>query len=53
MTIGFKTIKSLAERDIIRKLEDAKPEFEFEGTEPEAISMSGLCLDGTQACTFK
>ena len=53
VTIEFKTVQSLAERDIIRKLEDAKPDFQFEGIEPEAISMSGSCLDGTQTCKYK
>ena len=47
VTIEFKVVQSLAERDSVRKLEDAKPDFQFEGIEPEAISMSGSCLDGT------
>ena len=53
MTIEFKAVQSLAERDIVQKLEDAKSDFQFRGIEPEAISMSGLCLDGTQTCTYK
>ena len=39
-TIEFKTVQSFAERDIVRKLENAKPDFQFEGIEPDAISMS-------------
>ena len=46
-TIEFKTVQSFAERDIVQKLQDAKPDFQFEGIEPEVISMSGSCLDGT------
>lgn len=53
VTIEFKTVQSFAEHDIVRKLEDAKPDFQFEGIEPELISMSGSCLDGTQTWTYK
>ena len=53
MTIEFKTAQSVAERDIIQKLEDAKPDFQFKGIDPEAISMSGSCLDGRQTRMYK